>query len=442
MYKKVETFFQKYPQVQKNQRFLLAISGGLDSTVLAEVFYHLKLDFSMAHCNFHLRGDDSDRDENFVRKLAEKYQVTVFVKEFDTNKIAKDQKIGIEEAARNIRYEWFEQLLGQEKFDWLITAHHLDDSIETVLFNLMRGTGINGLHGILPIRNQIIRPLIEITREDIETFAKGKHLDYCEDYTNTDTKYSRNKIRHNLIPFLKEIQPNFSETMGKTIERLQGVEKVYKEAVQKICDEIVTTSDKQTIVDIEKLLLTISPSTVLFEILSPFGFNSSTIQDVFDRLDGVSGKIFYSENYQAVKDRNTLIICEKKKDNNEIYIIERNQKRIVIPIKMGVHYQNIDHLFKIDKSSNIAYFDVDQLKFPLQLRHWKKGDFFIPFGMKGRKKLSDFFSDQKFSLIDKQSVWLLCSGNDVIWIVGFRTDNRYKVDEKTKSVVSFQLLNN
>ncbi|MDD4847149.1 MAG: tRNA lysidine(34) synthetase TilS [Bacteroidales bacterium] len=437
----LENFLKNYPQVNVNQNFLLAVSGGMDSTVLAELFFRAKWHFSMAHCNFHLRGSDSNRDEQFVRQLAKKYNVPVFVQEFDTLNFAEMQKIGIEEAARKLRYAWFDELMNNNHFDWLVTAHHQDDSIETFLLNLLRGTGLSGLHGILPLRGRLIRPLTTVTRQQIERFANDNQLSHCEDVTNSDIQFTRNNIRSRLVPFLKEIQPQFSYLMGNTIEHLQGVEKIYQKAIQQICNEIVTKKQNSIEIDIEKLLKTESPSTVLFEILSPFGFNSSVIQSITESLTGNSGKIFYSDKFQAIKDRTTLIVSRISNDVSSVFSIEKNQNRVDFPVSLTIDIQQNDDNFILPKSKEIACFDADQLKFPLQLRHWKQGDFFVPFGMKGRKKLSDFFSNNKFSLLDKQQVWLLCSGYDVIWIVGWRMDNRYRVTTETKRVLKMECLN-
>lgn len=432
--KVLEDFFKTYPQVAATHRFLLAVSGGLDSTVLAELFYRAKLDFSIAHCNFHLRGEDSNRDERFVRTIAEKYQVKIFVQEFDTQKYATAHKTGIEDAARRLRYSWFDQLMCSEGFDWLVTAHHQNDSIETFLFHLLRGTGLSGLHGILPIRGYIIRPFISVLRQEIEDFAQQNKMDFCEDITNIDTTFTRNHIRHRLIPLLQTMKPQFLTVMGNTIERLQGVEKIYQKSIQQIRNEVVTSYPNAIEISIEKLLKTASPETVLFEILSEYGFNSAVVQSVSKSLEGASGKIFYSDEFQMVKDRNVLIISAKNSDDGVVYTIEEGQKSIHLPIELTFETKLLNDDFIIPKTLQTACFDADKLKFPLQLRRWKKGDYFVPFGMKGRKKLSDFFSDNKLSLIDKQNVWLLCSSYDVIWVVGWRIDERYRVGAETKRI--------
>ena len=428
----------------KTDKILLTVSGGMDSIVMCELFHKAGLKFGIAHCNFQLRGDESEGDENFVEALAEKYKVQFHSVSFDTSAFAKKNKVSIQVAARQLRYQWFDEIREQFDYKYIATAHHKNDSIETFFINLVRGTGIAGLHGILPKQNHIIRPLLFSTREHIEVFAKKSKLKHREDSSNASDKYVRNKIRHQLIPLLKELNPNIEQTISEDIQRLSNTEKVYKKEIENKRSKIVK-EDKSTIRLSIKELKKLEPlEAYLFEFLYPIGFNSATVDEIISSLNSQSGKQFFSATHRLIKDREFLIIephkvssskyqeSGQKKDAN--YSIKKNQKKISIEDFEILFSSIISKNHKLKVSDNFANIDFDKLEFPLEIRKWKKGDTFYPLGMKGKKKLSDFFIDKKLSIPQKENVWLLTSNNQIVWAIGLRMDERFKITHKTTKI--------
>jgi tRNA(Ile)-lysidine synthase len=383
-----------------------------------------------------LRGDDSDEDEEFVRNLAAQYQVPFFSKKFDTVTASKQLRIGIQETARTLRYEWFSEILKKEKYDYLATAHHQDDHIETFFINLLRGCGISGLHGILKKRNNIIRPLLFASRKEMEKYAVENRLEHREDVSNQETKYTRNKIRHDLIPTLEKIQPNFNNIMNENIEHFHEAEIIYQTRIQQVIPQItILLSDNTLAIDIEKLQALEAPKTFLFEILSPFGFKKDIIPDIFQSFTATSGKRFSSEHYTLIKDRKHLLLHEKQTSNRDLFFIEKDDSEILAPIHLKLEHRTINDQFTIPIEQHIACFDYEKIVFPLTIRKPKTGDSFIPLGMKGRKKLSDFFVDQKFSQIEKENTWLLCSDCEIIWIINHRISDKCKITEGTREAL-------
>lgn len=432
----IQQFITANKLFDSNSRIIIGLSGGADSVALLDILISLEYNCIAAHCNFHLRGEESNRDETFVKNLCQSYNLPLHTIDFDTEQYASDKSISIEMAARELRYQWFEKLRLEEKADYIAIAHHQDDSVETVLLNLIRGTGIKGLTGIKPKNEYIVRPLLTITRNDIIKYLSDRQLNFVEDCTNQEDIYTRNKIRLSIIPLLESINPSVKESIRKTAENLQQVESIYNNYI----------SDKQDIVlsdnriDIPKLLACIEPKAILFEILSKYGFNSANINQIFNSLEGISGKQFFSEDYQIVKDRDFLIISKINNSLEEVFTIDKSDRLLSHPISLQIDVVNKDANFKVERNPNIVYADYDKVSFPLKLRHWKQGDWFIPFGMKGRKKVSDYFSDNKFSLIDKKHCWLLCSQDDIIWIIGHRSDDRYKITNNTEKVLKISIL--
>lgn len=422
-----------------SQKTLLAVSGGMDSTVMAHLFFAAGFRFGIAHCNFQLRGADSDGDEDFVRETAKSFNVPFYTKKFDTEAFAEKHKIGIQEAARELRYRWFETLLADEKYDFLATAHHKDDHIETFFINLLRGCGISGLHGILSKRGNIVRPLLFATREEIEKYAKTHRLSHREDVSNQTTKYTRNKIRHLLAPVLKEINPDYQNIINDDIARLQEAEKIYQARIRQLTDEIVSeTKNGVLALDIQKLSQTEAPQTVLFEILAPYGFKKEAVSDIVNSLGGQSGKQFFSKEYVVLKDRRKLLLDKIQSAQEEEFTIAENDYEILRPLHLTFEIVDNSAFFSVPRSKNVVCFDRDKLVFPLTLRKARQGDKFIPFGMKKSKKLSDFFIDEKLSRIEKEQIWLLCAGEEIIWVVNRRRSALYPVDDKTKSIIVFR----
>lgn len=438
--KEFKAFVDEQRLFSKDDRILLALSGGVDSVVLAELLLELGYTFSAAHCNFHLRGEESNRDAEFVIKWAERKKVKLFVQDFDTYAYMQEKGISLEMAARELRYSWFENLMQENQIDYLLTAHHADDSAETFFINLLRGTGIAGLHGILPKNGNIIRPLLFATRKSILDYAELKNIQFVEDSTNSETKFLRNKIRHRVIPMLKEISPDFDSIIRKNIERLRDTETVFRNTVENVKDEIIIRENENIKISIAELQSLNPMGIYLYEILSDYGFNESVVNNVSMVLDAESGKRFYSKTHCLLKDREYLLIYPIEKEETETeYSIDAEITSIIEPFKAKIEVLKDLNFISVPKKANVAMLDMDLLNFPLELRHWKQGDSFVPFGMKKKKKLSDFFTANKYSLLDKERQWLLCSGDEIVWVVGKRIDDRFKVSNSTKSVLKIEI---
>ncbi|MDO9187109.1 MAG: tRNA lysidine(34) synthetase TilS [Bacteroidia bacterium] len=458
------------------EKVLLTVSGGIDSVLMCELFHKAGLNFGIAHCNFQLRAEESDDDETFVNTIAEKYNVPFHYIKFNTSLYAKKNKVSIQIAARDLRYQWFEDIRKEYKYNYIATAHHQDDSIETFFINLIRGTGISGLHGILPKHGRIIRPMLFTTKNEIEVYVKKHKLKYREDSSNASDKYVRNKIRHYVTPVLKELNPGFENTFNKTINHLREVELIYKNDIETKRSKIVKQEKNNILISIKQLKKLQPIATYLYEFLKPYHYNESTVEEIVLALDGESGKQFFSNTYRLIKDREFLII-EQRKENQEIRSKKqelriksqetgiknqelRNKKpdpgldkkdseiKVLINQK-AIDLDNLKLSFKsevnnlateIQKSASIAYLDLEKLEFPLEIRKWQKGDVFYPFGMKGKKKLSDFFIDKKLSLNQKENAWLLTSKGKIAWVIGQRIDNRFKITEKTRKIYIVKLI--
>ncbi len=435
MQQKVESYIRKHQLLTHDKPVIVGVSGGTDSVVLLHVLISLGYDCIIAHCNFHLRMEESDRDTEFVRNLAVEYKNTIHCIDFDTIKYAEDNKISIEMAARELRYNWFEEL--RVKFDAqaVAVAHHADDDIETLLLNLVRGTGIRGMKGISNRNKNVVRPLLFLTREQIESYLILHNLDHVEDSTNDSIDYKRNKIRNEVLPILEEINPSIRETLYKTLQYFEGSLTIYQQAIDQIEKMVVHKSADIIKLDIDAILQQADVPTVMYELLYPYGFTSATIEQITALLDGESGKVFYSESHRLIKDRKYLIISAKGvNEQNEIFISQA-ENEISYPIRLNINKLSIDENFKISKEPNKVHLDALKLTFPLVIRHWKEGDSFVPFGMKNHKKLSDFFIDNKLSLLEKEQTLILQSGDEIVWIIGLRTDDRFKVTSETKEVI-------
>ena len=430
-------FIKKEKLFNDRHKILAAVSGGMDSVALCYLLHKAGFDFGIAHCNFQLREKESDEDEKFVSQLAGYFQVPYYIKKFDTQNYVKKHKVSVQMAARELRYSWFEEIRIKNSFDYVAVAHHQNDEIETFFINLIRGTGIAGLHGIKAKTGNIVRPLMFAGRKEIEEFAIKNNILFREDSSNSSLKYFRNKIRHKLIPMLKELNPDIEDAVKSGIQRIRQMEGVFREIVEEKKKEIVKQEGSLVKFNIRKLLSLPRNELFLFEFLKPYGFSGDIIGQISKSLKGISGKKFYSSSHILVKDREHLIIypISKTSGYKEFKICE-NTKEIKVPLYLKLKKMNASKDFRLIKESGTAMLDFDKLSFPLMLRKWQKGDYFYPFGMKGKKKLSDFFTDLKLSLPDKENTWLLCNGDDIVWIVGHRIDNRYRVSGKTKKVYS------
>ena len=418
----------------KEKRLLLATSGGIDSMVLVHLLHQLKYDFAVAHCNFQLRNSESDTDEFFVKSFCDEEKIEAFIQKFETKKFASDYNLSIQLAARKLRYDWFYELLEQENFDYILTAHHLDDSLETFLINLSRGTGLDGLTGIPNQNDKIIRPLLVFSRNEIETFANENAILWREDSSNASDKYLRNKLRHDVVPILKELNPSFLSSFEKTIENLKQSQSMIDDASKLVYKIVVEENENELKINLKELLKLPNYNAYLYQWLKDYGFNAWN--DIYDLVHAQSGKQVFSEDFLLLKDRFYLILSPKNDINrNQIYDIDKNFSQVNIPLKFD--FCNVGDISISD--SNSIFVDEDQLKFPLQLRKWQEGDVFHPFGMQGSKKVSKYFKDEKLSLIDKLNKWLLCSDDQIVWIVGMRQDERFKVTTNTTKILKITI---
>lgn len=428
---KVKKYIQDNNLLKDGAKVIIGVSGGADSIALLDILYHLGYECIVAHCNFHLRDQESYRDEYFVEKTCAQYNIEYVSASFNTKKYIKEASISLEMAARELRYAWFEKIRKKYHADKIAIAHHQNDSVETVLINLIRGTGIRGLTGIAPINGNIIRPLLCIYRDDILEYLHEKELSFVEDSTNKEDIYIRNKIRLNVLPLLQTINPSVIQSISRAAENLTQTEKIYQSYIGK-AKEIVFSDN---IIDIDKLQQQVEPKTILFEILFPLGFNTPTIDNIYESINSQSGKVFFSPDYQLVKDRNTFILQSLDSQSDRIYTLFENETETTEPVKLSIQSFRKPKDFDIERNPDTIYIDKGKLSFPLIIRKWKKGDKFKPFGMKGHKKVSDYFTDRKFSLIEKENTWLLCSVDDIVWIIGERADDRFKITNKTIEIL-------
>lgn len=421
---------QKLPFL-KEKKLLVAISGGMDSVALTQLCYQSNLKISLAHCNFNLRGKESDEDEAFVLQLAEDMELEVFVESFDTETYAQDHKLSIQMAARELRYTWFEELANQLHYDYILTAHHADDNLETFFINLSRGTGLDGLVGIPEINGKLIRPLLLFSREDIELFVEKSNLKWREDSSNAATKYLRNKLRHEVIPKLKEMNPQLLQNFNKTQSNLREGADFIESVTETIFYEVVDKIEDETIYfNVEKIKDRPHPKANLYQLLKNYGF--SQWNDVADLLNAQTGKYVQSQTHRLLRNRDHLILFRNIESAQvNIQVFEADTQ---VQTPMGI--LSVENKNLMGESSNeTVYVDKDLLKFPLTVRHWENGDYFYPFGMKGKKKLSKFFKDEKYSTLEKENALVICSDNNIVWILNKRLDNRFKVTESTKNIL-------
>ncbi len=421
----------------KDKKLLIAISGGLDSVVLTELLHQLDYNISLAHCNFQLRDTASNQDEIFVNAMANRLQIPVFTKKFDTKTFANREKLSIQVAAREIRYNWFNTLLQEHNFDYLLTAHHADDNLETFLINLSRGTGLDGLIGIPEQNKNIIRPLLPFTRIQIEQYANEHNLTWREDASNAESKYVRNKLRHEVIPNLKDINPQFLDAFSTTIKNLKETRQIVASSVETIKGIVLSSDDNGTIMLKIKELKKLEPiRAYLYELLKEYNFTAWN--DIYGLLKAQSGKFVLSKTHRILKDREHLIVSPiLLKSENDNYVIDTFQNSIQTEkFELKVLASST---YSIIINASIVFVDSDKIKFPLIIRKWQNGDYFYPFGMQGKKKLSKFFKDEKLSLLEKENTWVMVSDDKIVWVIGYRLDNRFKVTNNTKSIIKLEI---
>lgn len=406
--------------------------------VLLHLFSKSDYNYGVVHCNFMLRGNDSDQDEKFVEQQVLKLGVPFFTVKFETIEHARINGISIEMAARELRYRYFEEVRRKNQFNYIATAHHKDDLLETFFLNLSRKTGIKGLTGIKEKTGKIIRPVLFASRFDIVKFAQLNQLENREDASNDELIYQRNFIRHKILPLLNELNPAFRNNLFETIGNLRDAEEIYSWYLNIERTKVISFRENQPVIDVKALLNTPFPRTLLYEILSEYNFNPKVSAQVYASLDGESGKVFFSRDHRIVKDRNHLYVTSLPDNGQQLYYIEEDDMELFSPFELSVQSLSNDNL-KLIKSRSIAFIDKDKVEFPLLIRKWKAGDYFQPLGMTGFKKLSDFFIDEKFPLHKKENAWLLCSGPKVVWVIGHRLDNRFKITPETKRVLKIEI---
>jgi tRNA(Ile)-lysidine synthase len=436
--------------INENQLFkptdslLVAASGGIDSAALVHLLHTTGYRFSMVHCNFGLRGEESEADEVFVKQLANQYRVALFHKYLNAKNYAAQEQISIQVAARNLRYHWFNLLLQHYHYQYLLTAHHQNDMLETVLYNFTKGTGIAGLHGIKPQNGHLIRPLLFATKNEIVYYAKQNQLAWREDSSNQSSKYSRNLIRNEVVPILKQINPNLEQTMQNTIERLAAVERIFDAEIEKLRLKVVSGEGKQNspiYIDIEQLKIENELVVKLYELLKPYNFNYVQTQQIIDSLYKTAGRSFETATHLLVKDRNQLVITPKIEIDTTILQLLPETRYAVNPyFELHIVCFEKTNSYQINRNLSVACLDKSCLVFPLVMRLWQEGDKFQPLGMRGMKKISDFLTDKKIPLNLKSQVWVLCSGKEIVWVIGHRIDERYKVQETTKEVYQLSLV--
>ena len=451
---------------QKKDLLFLAVSGGADSVVLCELCHDAGYNFEIAHCNFQLRGEESERDEKFVRELAKKYGIKIFVKRFETNEYAEKNKVSIQVAARELRYAWFDELLKEVSGDsdkqiisssdtllippsgvrglFLLTAHHANDNIETLLMNFFKGTGIKGLQGILPKQGKVIRPLLFAKKEDILSFIKDNNLEFVEDSSNNSDKYTRNYFRNQLIPSVQKVFPKMEDNLISNLERYSEIEILYQQSINLHKKKLLEQKGNEIHIPVLKLLKSQPLKTIIYEIIKEYGFTAHQVNEVIGLLHSESGKYISSATHKIIRNRNWLIIAPVNTlEANHILINEDDAESdgCRIDFELGKLRIKNEELVneKIPSSPCIALLDAKNITFPLLLRKWKQGDYFYPLGMSGKKKLSKFFVDQKMSMTEKEKVWLIESNKRIIWVIGKRIDDRFKITEKTKNILSLSL---
>uniref|UniRef100_UPI0040496104 tRNA lysidine(34) synthetase TilS n=1 Tax=Flavobacterium sp. TaxID=239 RepID=UPI0040496104 len=419
----------------KEKKLLLATSGGIDSMVLVHLLHALNYEIALAHCNFNLRGNESNADEKFVIKYAQDNQIPIHVISFQTEEFAIENKLSIQIAARELRYNWFNQLLNSEKYDFILTGHHLDDQVETFLINFTRGTGLEGLTGIPDQNDTIIRPLLPFSREEIETFAQESNIKWREDSSNSSNKYLRNKLRHDIIPILKELNPSFLNSFQNTLNHLKQSNELLIEASNEVYQKVVISNNGTIEIDLPKLLEYKNYKGYLFQWLKPFGF--SAWEDIYTLVNAQSGKQVFSETHILLKDRNKLLVFPKT-ENIQIqeYSLNENVKTLKVPLNISVC--KVDNI--LNTTNNTIFVNEDKIQFPLVIRKKQEGDSFQPSGMEGNKKLSKYFKDEKYSLIDKEKQWLLTSNNAIVWVIGKRANERFLANETTQNILKIEII--
>jgi tRNA(Ile)-lysidine synthase len=416
----------------QGKRLLVAVSGGIDSMVLCDLLLRSDFGFAIAHCNFNLRGDESDADERFVKSYADKNKIAFFPTRFDTEAFARDEKLSIQLAARRLRYAWFAELCDVHKFDFVVTAHHLDDNFETFLINVSRGTGLDGLVGIPAQNGNVIRPLLDFPRNEIESYAIENGIKWREDSSNSSHKYLRNQLRHGVVPILKNLNPNFIESFAETQSHLQQSQSLVEDASKLVYKLVAVRLENKVLFKIVELKRLPNYRAYLYQWLKDFGFTAW--EDIYNLVDAQSGKQVFAPDFVLLKDREVLELLPKTAYDDQIYTIGKGTTQVNFPVNLS--FCRATDISQTD--AHCIFVAEEKLTWPLTVRKWREGDWFLPLGMDGKKKVSKYFKDEKFSLTEKAGAWLLCSGEDIVWIIGKRMDDRFKITDTTKHILQIK----
>ncbi|VAW27093.1 tRNA(Ile)-lysidine synthetase, partial [hydrothermal vent metagenome] len=427
---------EKYDLYRPEEKILVAVSGGVDSVVMLHLLHRSGFRLAIAHCNFQLRGSESDGDESFVRNLAAQYGISVFVKSCDTRAFAEKGKISIEMAARRLRYDWFAEITEKYQFQKLSIGHNKGDDAETFFIKLLRGSGLSGLKGILAKRENIIRPLLFASRKEILAYAKEHQLPFREDSSNASDDYLRNRIRHRLLPFYEKEFPGATKALAESLEKLKTTETIFRQLLEEKKNQLFHRTDDEISLDKSAIRYLEPKADWLFFLLEDFGFNRSIIDDFCQTLESSqTGQLFHAENYTLLNDSNKLIIKKKRTVSEKEFTINDWGKPVSEPLQLTFEIFPNQPGFTFSTDKAVAYFDADKLSLPLKLRRWHHGDRFVPFGMKGSKLLSDFFVDEKINRFKRKNCWLLLSAKEIIWVTGHRASNRFRITGRTKSIL-------
>ncbi len=436
MLTRFQNYIEQHNLVGAGDRILLAVSGGLDSMVMLHLFRACGYSLGVAHGNFGLRGKESEGDELFVREYCGLHKVPVYSKRFDTKNYAETKKISIQMAARDLRYGWFNELMEEGEYHWLATAHHLNDNVETVLLRWSNGAGLDQLTGIPRKNERIVRPLLFASRADISLFARTSGIAWREDSSNLATNYQRNFIRHEVIPKLKEINPSLEETFAGTLEKLEGASELMRRGIEQLKDSVTRKEGRNFLIDKNLLLLLRNPAFICYEWLKPFGFEFDRCKQLVASISSQPGARFFSPTHIAVIDRENIIVSPKEEEFHDVLVEEGQDKAALGPWVLDICKEAG---MIISENPWCATLDYSKVRFPVLWRRWKPGDSFVPLGMNKRKKVSDFLIDERISMPDKERVTVLVSGDEIVWIAGYRVDDRFKVGPGTRNVLRMQL---
>ena len=432
MVSEFKKYIVEYNLIKPGDKILLAVSGGIDSMVMTYLFQSLEYKIGIAHCNFSLRALESDKDQEMVSLYTSEHNVPFYSTRFETKTFAKKNKLSVQMAARDLRYKWFEEIRTKYGYDSIAVAHNLNDNIETLLINLTRGTGLTGMAGMKPVSNRIIRPLLFATRQEIMSFQIRNKIAFREDKSNADTKYIRNKIRHHIIPVLKEINPSIEITLNETAERFAGINEIVSNYISALREIISEEKEQFVTFNISQLKTYLHNKAILFELFKPFNITNSQLNDLVKVIEGKTGGQIITGTHRIIKNRKEIIVSDEEIANETLYTIKNIPAFCIFPGISSARYVTISQTFEIPSDPHMACIDSEKVSFPMIIRKWKAGDYFYPLGMRQKKKLSDYFIDKKYSRFDKENIYILESGGKIVWIIGDRIDDRFKITNSTK----------